>query len=223
MTGRLPRCVLFDLDGTLVDSFPGIQFSVREAFVACELPLAKQDLRAMIGPPIRAILSRAGNVVEKSDLDALEGAFRASYDSKGWRMSVCFPEAIRILHMLHDRRHRLFVVSNKPLHVSRRVLEEERILHYFEAVITRDSRLPEYRGKEEMIESLLGERAIADQDCVLVGDTAEDANAAAAVGIDFIWMTHGYGIPAQMSSVPVALTLDCFSQLLPLIEQGAFS
>jgi len=74
-----------------------------------------------------------------------------------------------------------------------------------------------------MIESLLGERAIADQDCVLVGDTAEDANAAAAVGIDFIWMTHGYGIPAQMSSVPVALTLDCFSQLLPLIEQGAFS
>jgi phosphoglycolate phosphatase len=223
MIGRLPSCILFDLDGTLVDSLPGIEFSVREAFAACNLPLAKQNLRSMIGPPIRAILSRAGNIVEKNNLDALERAFRASYDSEGWRKTTPFPEAILVVRMMHERGHRLFVVSNKPRHASRQTLEGQGILECFEAIITRDSRMPEYEGKEEMIAALIDERSIAKHDCILVGDTAEDANAAATAGIDFIWMTHGYGNPSQMASIPVALILDSFSQLLPLIEQGAFS
>ena len=42
MKGQLPACILFDLDGTLVDSLPGIEFSVREAFIQCELPLKKK-------------------------------------------------------------------------------------------------------------------------------------------------------------------------------------
>jgi phosphoglycolate phosphatase len=215
--------ILFDLDGTLVDSLPGIEFSVREAFNTCKLPLPKESLREMIGPHIRTILSRAGKIAEEGSLDRLEHAFRASYDSVGWRKTVCFPDAHRILQMMHERGHRLFVVSNKPRHISLQILERERILKYFEAVVTRDSRSPHYRGKDEMIEALLAERLIIGEKCLIVGDTTEDANAAASAGIKFIWMTHGYGSVIQMSSLPVEHTLESFAQLLPLITKEPVS
>lgn len=219
MNGYLPGNILFDLDGTLVDSLPGIEFSVCEAFNACKLPVPKQSLRGMIGPPIRTILSQAGNVNEERTLDALEKAFRGSYDGRGWQKAVCFPEAQRVLRLMHDGGHRLFVVSNKPRHVSLQILEREDILQYFEAVITRDSRSPNYYGKEQMIRAVLAERSIGSEHCLMVGDTTEDANAAAAAGIKFVWMTHGYGSTAQMSSLRVAYSLESFSQFLPLITK----
>jgi phosphoglycolate phosphatase len=218
MNGGLPECILFDLDGTLLDSLPGIEFSVRKAFSSCKLPLLEGSLRRLIGPPIRTILSQAGNVVEESRLDMLEQAFRASYDNEGWRKTVCFPEANHVLRKMHELGHRLFVVSNKPRHISLQILEREGILNLFEAIVTRDSRSPAYLGKEEMIKTLLSERVIAVEKCLMVGDTMEDANAAATTRIRFIWMTHGYGA-VQMSSIPVAYMLQSFSQFLPLLAE----
>ncbi len=222
MNGQLPDCILFDLDGTLVDSLPGIEFSVGEAFSQCNLPLAKKGLRELIGPPIRTILSRAGDVLEEGTLNALEHAFRVSYDAEGWRKTTCFPDVNGVLRMMHERGHRLFVLSNKPRHASLQILEREGILQYFDLVLTRDSRSPKYAGKEEMIGALLAERGIIEKDCVMVGDTAEDAKAAAAAGIKYIQMTHGYGAAGQLSALPVALTIDSFSQFLPLINEGVF-
>jgi phosphoglycolate phosphatase len=221
MNGTRPASILFDLDGTLVDSAPGVEFSIREAFGTCKLPLAKANLRELIGPPIRTILSQAGNVNEESSLDRLERAFRASYDGEGWRKTLCFPEADLVVRRMHELEHRLFVVSNKPRHVSLQILETAGILEYFEAIVTRDSRSPHYRGKQEMIGALIAQRSIGCE-CLMVGDTMEDANAAAAAGIKFIWMTHGYGSVSQLSSIPVAHTLDSFSQFLPLITKESF-
>jgi len=219
MKSQLPACIFFDLDGTLVDSLPGIEFSVREAFRACKLPEPKESLREIIGPPIRSILSRAGKVVEESRLDALERAFRASYDSEGWQMAVCFPNANDVLRTMHDRGHRLFVVSNKPRHISLQILKRECFYDYFEAIVTRDSRWPHYQGKPEMIADLLAERGIARENCLMVGDTIEDANTAATSGIRFAWATYGYGTTVQMTAMPVAYKLESLSQFLPLMTE----
>ena len=123
---------------------------------------------------------------------------------------------------MRERGHRLFVVSNKPRHAALKILERERFLAYFDAVVTRDSRSPHYHGKEEMIGDLLAEKTIVREECVMVGDTAEDGKAAAAAGIKFIQMTHGYGTAGQLSFIPVAHTLESFSQFFPLINEGVF-
>lgn len=214
---RLPDCVLFDLDGTILDSLPGIEASVRAAFVACDLPVPGGNLREFIGPPIRTILAHAGKISNKTILDALESAFRKDYDSKGWQRTICFPEAAYVLRIMRQRGHRLFVASNKPQQASLKILEKEQILNTFEAILTRDSRSPAYEGKEEMIRILLTERDIAPENCVMVGDTIEDAEAAAAAGIRFVYMTHGYGV-IHTASV-VACKLDKFSQFLPLMAK----
>src|SRR5215469_17449694 len=174
MTAGLPPCILFDLDGTLVDSLPGIEFSVREAFAACKLRLLTQNLRELIGPPIRIILSRAGNVLDRTQLDALEKAFRVSYDREGWRRTVSYPNAGHVLRTLRERGHRLFVVSNKPRQVSLQILEREQFFGYFEAIVTQDSRSPAYRSKTEMLGTLLTDR-LCSAGCVLLAATIEDA------------------------------------------------
>jgi phosphoglycolate phosphatase len=210
---ELPPCILFDLDGTLVDSLPGIEFSARKAFANCGLSLATQNLRELIGPPIRTILSRAGNVVNAETLDALEREFRASYDDEGWRKSSCFPGTLQLLQLMRERGHRLFVVSNKPRHISLPILEREGILKYFDTVVTRDSGSPHNNGKDQMISALLADHSIASEHCVVVGDTSEDATAAATLGIRFIFMTHGYGRLPQTPSTPIWFAVDNFSQL----------
>jgi phosphoglycolate phosphatase len=216
---RLPECLLFDLDGTILDSLPGVEYSVKAAFDSCGLTLRDGNLRRMIGPPIRTILAAAGGGNDREVLDRLERAFRKSYDSEGWEKTVCFPDAHRALRTMHSHGHRLFVVSNKPRHISLRSLEREGMIDLFEEIVTADSRTPAFSGKAEMIESLMAAHRMVPADCLMVGDTMEDAGAAATAGVKFVYMTHGYGDVVETHSLPIAFKLDGFSQFLPLVTQ----
>jgi len=218
MNGPLPSYILFDLDGTLLDSLPGIAFSVREACRMVGLPEPKINLRSLLGPPIRTILSRAVATDDPALMDQLEQAFRTSYDTEGWRKTSCFDGAQATLGMMKAGGHRLFVVSNKPRHISLKILEREGLLPLFERIYTRDSRTLA-RTKQEMLHEFLSEYGVSSSDCLMVGDTMEDATAASAAGIGFVYMTHGYGELAQTLSIPIAYKLDSFSQFLQLMTQ----
>jgi len=183
MSAGLPRCILFDLDGTLLDSLPGIEYSVLAALKSCNLPPPEASIREMIGPPVRTILSRAARTAEVRALDALEKAFRASYDSNGWLMTPCFPGVEQVLRVMSEQGYRLFVVSNKPKHIAMKILQQNDIVGRFEMIVTRDSRSPGYSDKPEMIRHVIQENRCAAENCLLVGDTMEDAEAAHAVGI----------------------------------------
>jgi len=211
----LPQNLLFDLDGTLLDSLPGIAFSVGEALRAAGLPEREFDLRRLIGPPIRTILSK---VVESEDaalLDELERHFRASYDSAGWAKTPLYAGAAELLRAMKASGRRLFVVSNKPRHISVRILEVEGVVELFDELVTRDSKVPAHADKLEMLTYLLVKWKISPGECLMIGDTTEDAVAASATDIPFCLMTHGYGDVPVESKVPVAFRLDHFSGLMP--------
>ena len=83
--------LFFDLDGTLVDSFPGISFSAAAA-LAQALPGRKvPDFLPFIGPPIREIFRRALPENDPGILAHLEQSFRTSYNSEGWRKTRAYP------------------------------------------------------------------------------------------------------------------------------------
>jgi phosphoglycolate phosphatase len=224
MSLRLPECVLFDLDGTLLDSLPGIAHSVRAAFEACGLAMGEVELRTLIGPPIRTILAKmaladAAGGLSEEQLDRLVQAFRLSYDNEGWKMTSHYVGAAELLRELRGNGKRLFVVSNKPRAISLKILEAGGTLELFEEIVTRDSRKPAYSGKREMMSSLMERHGLEPQDCLMVGDTMEDAEAASATGMKFCLMTHGYGNVPVGSVVPVALRFDRFSELMPKLAQ----
>jgi phosphoglycolate phosphatase len=212
---KLPQCVLFDLDGTLLDSIPGIAYSVSAALRAVGLPERTLDLRRWIGPPIRTILSRVAETDDPDLLDQLESHFRATYDTEGWLQTPCFPGVPELLQSMKKNGRRLFIISNKPRHISLKILEAQGIASCFEQIYTRDSVQPPYVSKADMLDALLTEHQLAPEACIMVGDTMEDASAAALHKIGFIFMEHGYG--ELFLAQPVLLKLGNFSEFMPYL------
>ena len=220
LTSHLPQAIFFDLDGTLLDSLPGIMFSIEQAFLACGLPMQPIDLRRVIGPPIRTILELASKQANSSDLDRLELAFRSSYDSVGWQKTLIFPGSNAMLREAHALGIPLFVVSNKPFHISIKILEREGMAPFFTAIVTRDTKNPPYTGKAQMIEYLIYKFELSASRCIMIGDTEEDGLASSAMQVPFGFMSHGYG--ELTSSLAVAFRLNSFADLLPrLVKEFA--
>lgn len=185
--------IIFDLDGTLIDSLPGIAWSVSEALRATGLPPISTDLRALIGPPVRHILATISGLPESGTLDRLERRFRLSYDTEGWRRTVCQPGVPDMLWSLLTTGVDLWVVTNKPAFATGRILGSLKIGGFFREVACRDSLTPPFASKAELLTDLLSRRGLDRTRCLMVGDTAEDAHAAEAAKIACAVVSHGYG------------------------------
>jgi phosphoglycolate phosphatase len=187
------RHIVFDLDGTLVDSLPGIEWSARQALAACGAAPLSRDLRPLLGPPIRAILAAATGIAAPHLLDAMERAFRGSYDAEGWRQTVCYPGAVEALDQLSASGATLWVATNKNRLATGKILSQLGVGRFFREVVCRDSRRPPFPSKAEMLVDLAARRGLEPSDCLMVGDTSEDAAAATAAGMQCAIVSHGYG------------------------------
>ncbi len=187
------RAVLFDLDGTLVDSLPGIEFSVDCAFAECQMPPRERELRSLIGPPIRTIFSQLLSHADEQQLTKLESAFRVSYDSIGWRKTVLHDNAGGALGAVRDAGLPLFLVTNKPQAATHRILGAFDIDHLFTAVLCRDSRTPSFQSKAEMLGELVAAHSLEPATCMYIGDSREDYQAGKEAGIPTAIVAHGYG------------------------------
>jgi phosphoglycolate phosphatase len=150
----------------------------------------------------------------EEELDQLELSFRWSYDCDGWRMTPHYEGAAEALRRAQAEGRRLFVVSNKPQHISMKILEAEGTASLFEEIVTRDSRTPPYQDKQEMMRYLLQKWELAPGGCLMIGDTMEDAEAASKTGMRFCLVTHGYGAVPEGSAVPVAFRIDHFAEFV---------
>ena len=198
------RNVIFDLDGTLVDSLPGIQWSVARSLEACGLAPLSRDLKPLIGPPIRSILSTVTGIREPRMLDTLEQAFRTSYDSAGWSRTRLYPGVEDLLWLLDSNGIDLWVVTNKPSRVSARILSQWNLAGFFQEISCRDSHNPPFASKSEVLRDLVDRRALCPAECLMVGDTIEDCHAAEACGIPCVLVAHGYGAEFPSGYRPVS-------------------
>ncbi len=210
------RAVLFDLDGTLVDSLPGIQYSVDCALAECNMPRRVREVRSLIGPPIRGILSQLLPEADEDQLTKLERTFRLSYDGGGWRKTVLQAEAVETLTRLKAAGLPLFLITNKPIGPTRQMIEEFGLADLFNDVLCRDSRTPSFRSKAEMLQQITATHKLEPAACLYVGDTLEDYRAAGEAGIPVAIVAHGYGEPGDL--YPSAITLDRLTELLTLVE-----
>jgi phosphoglycolate phosphatase len=189
--------VIFDLDGTLVDSLPGIRWSIDAAIKASGLsrvhPDLAPDLASLIGPPVRTILAVAAGTTDSMELDRLEQSFRGVYDGDGWRRTRCQPGVRPMLDRWRSGGITLSIVTNKPTLATHLILPELAIDGYFREIVCRDSATPPFGSKAEMLADLLNRRAMSRAESILVGDTLEDCHAASAAGIACAVVPHGYG------------------------------
>jgi phosphoglycolate phosphatase len=214
--------LLFDLDGTLVDTLPGIEYSCRAAASAILPQREFPGLRGRIGPPIREIFQKIFLDLTPDTLDGLENRFRASYDTEGWLKSEAYPQVAETLTELRRREVRCFVVTNKPALATGRILEHVGLRQYFDQAVSPDSRPERFASKAEAIAYLLEQHELKCDDSWFVGDSKDDADAAKACTLRFIAVVYGYGEVAQAAGFAAGryALITKFSQLLQLIDSG---
>lgn len=193
------EALVFDLDGTLIDSAPGISASLKAAFRFAGRNMPRAEVRSVIGPPIGVIARRIEPTLTDAEVKLIEQEYRSSYDSEGWRETVAFEGVVEALPRLHAAGWRLFVVTNKPRVPTQKILALLKIESALEAVLSRDSRTPRYASKAEMLADLMAIHKLEPSSTVMVGDTQEDGEAALANHLQFVHVSYGYGAVSDAS------------------------
>jgi sialic acid synthase SpsE/phosphoglycolate phosphatase-like HAD superfamily hydrolase len=211
--------LIFDLDGTMVDSRPGILFSLRQA-ISQVFPDSQPDsLEYIIGTPVREMLTHALKNINKKKLDKLESAFRVAYDGEGWKMTQLFPGVIETLKMFQARDIPMYVLTNKPSFSTKQILSNLGLFPYFIEVVCPDSHQPPFKGKTESLRYLLDKYALRSERAVYVGDSLDDLFTAEPLSVSFIGVEYGYGSFRDLTR-PVHM-VHAFSGLLACILTGS--
>jgi len=208
------------LDGTLVDSFPGIKISLLHA-LRNDLPNRKFKItRDLIGPPVKRILKNIVTDETEEVLQHLETCFREHYNHIGCKKITLYPNIGKTLAELSSLGVRFHIITNKPEIPTRSIVKIAQWESLFDDVISPDSRTPPFDQKEDAINYLLSKWDLKHHETIMVGDTISDEMAALAAGIRFIGVTYGYGSFDRSADLTNGNFIDDFYALVDLIKKG---
>lgn len=192
--------ILFDLDGTLIDSAPAILASFQAAFADTGIAPVRPISADIIGPPLTETLQLLAGSNDSVQIARLSEAFKASYDSQGYRATSAYAGVAELLQTLKDAGCTLAIATNKRLNPTRLILDFLGWLPHFSHVYALDMVSPRLPDKASMLERLIEEQNIPRENAVYIGDRAEDGLAASANQLPFIAATWGYGSlsPAEL-------------------------
>jgi phosphoglycolate phosphatase len=211
----MPADILFDLDGTLIDSSPGILASFARVLAAHGIRPALPLEASLIGPPLAVTLAQVSGVRDEDRLARLVEAFKADYDTAGCLTTEAFPGVAAVLAQLAAGGARLFVVTNKRMVPTRRILDALGLSGLFAGIHTRDETDPPAPSKSAVTARIVARYGIDPACACFVGDSEEDAAAARENGLAFIRAAYGYGA-AGIGSRPGAV-LEDFARLPGLV------
>ena len=211
--------ILFDLDGTIVDSAPGITSSLAFTFEQLGLPVpSPAELVAYVGPPILdSFRDLAGFDPEQSRV-ALE-IYRQHYFEEGVFDATVYPGIEGVLRAIHESPMALSLATSKPEYPAKIILEHFGLLKYFD-VITGASDDEVRSSKADVVAEALERLKAFGADLskpVLVGDRSHDVEGAAMHHVPTIFVRWGYGSPAEeVGTIGVADTATELEELLGL-------
>jgi phosphoglycolate phosphatase len=187
--------LIFDLDGTLTDSKPGIVDCLRKVLDARGLP-HQGPLGRFVGPPVEEWTVELLPAGSHEDRAALASDYRACYDREGWKNNSVFAGVREMLTGLYGQGFRLFVCTSKQQHFAIRILDLFGLTHLFAAIYGDKAEYPNH-GKAELLARLLREQSIDKKSAVMIGDRSYDFQAARANGVRWVAAAWGYGSPEE--------------------------
>ncbi len=196
ISGLRYQSVIFDLDGTLLDTRPGIVACTQHALRHFGLPEASEEqLRLFIGPPLHQSFVRALHMSEEMAAAAVT-VYRQRYADKGIRECCPYPGIVRLLQQLRGAGARVGVCTAKAEIFAKQILHEQGIMPFVH--LLRGYELSDTtERKPELLRLCIDELEAAP--AVMVGDRIYDVAAAQACGIDAVGVSYGFGSADELS------------------------
>ncbi len=181
--------VLFDIDGTLLNTFDFIYGAFEHAFEVHAIDaLSRRDISQLMGGPLEEVY---GTMAPKHDPAALAETHR-NFQTNNLHLASLFPATLEVLEELKNRKLKIGAITTRSLRTSIRSLETTGIAHFFDVVISAED-VVRHKPDPEPILKGLAAMGISTADAVMVGDTAADILAGKNSGTRTVAALYGFG------------------------------
>lgn len=208
-----PIALIFDLDGTLIDSAPEIHAAANRALATEGLPpLTLAEVKSFIGNGVAVLLARCLHALGQPDngplLDRLKASFLADYETR-FSLTTLYPGVTDLLDTCARHGHPMAICTNKPEGPTRAVLTHFNLIHHFPVIIGGDT-LPQRKPDPAPLRATLA--ALNTPRALFIGDSEVDATTAHATPLPFALFTGGYRTKPIADLAPL-LSFDHHSHL----------
>ena len=215
MGQSLSKAIIFDFDGTLVDSKKAIYecFQKITKHIAPERESYAKNI--LIGPPLRDTASEILGPENKDLLDEFVQLFITMHDKQVIRHTQPYPDVIEVLKKFYTKNILMAVATNKRLAPTKKLIDHFGWKEYFLLIECSDSQ-PEMRNKDAMIQDIINQNKLF-YGGYLIGDTVNDGLSANLNQLPFIKACYGYGQEQDWSKVASFQEIHKFIEILKLI------
>jgi phosphoglycolate phosphatase len=186
------KAIIFDLDGTLIDSSTSILESFNSAFLSCSISLKAPLNSDIIGPPLMKILEILSGTSDQKILTNLATEFKSHYDSYGYKKTIVFPGVISMLKELKNIGFDLFIATNKRIYPTNKIINMLQWNKYFSGIYGLDSISPRADSKGNLLSYIIESNFLNKDNLIYIGDRDDDRIASIDADIDFIFAIWGY-------------------------------
>lgn len=211
-----PEALLFDLDGTLIDSVPDITAATNELLAQDSLaPLSINVVRAMIGNGVKKLVERAyaaaQSPVEGEALDAANDRMMTIYGGHLTGQTTLMSGAMEVVAAYHQAGVRIAVVTNKPEGFTHELIKHFGFDTIVDVVVGGDTG-PLRKPAPDMLEHALAVMGVTADRAIMVGDSPADIDSAKAAGVSSVAVRGGYtNVPVE--ELGADILIDCLKDL----------
>lgn len=209
------KCIIFDLDGTILDTSAGIRRSIEESIRILKLPeMTNAQLESCIGPPIQNSFKNIYHM-EMEEATAAAAVFRNLYKEKYLCDAVVYDGMLEVFKHLKKCGMKIMIATYKREDYTLTLLEKFGLLDIFDYV--KGSDFEGKLSKADIIRLCIEQGGCSDEEVVMIGDTTHDSKAAQEMEIDFVAVTYGFGFkPLELieEAVYIANTAEEIKEFL---------
>jgi phosphoglycolate phosphatase len=223
----MTRTVLLDLDGTLIDSYPGILESCLAALRALgHEPGDALDIKSSIGPPLEDMMQVLLRSFADDRVGEAVAAYRQHYGESGFLGSVPYPGIGNAVEEMKRAGLRIFLATSKRATFASRILDHLQFTPYFDGIY---GSVPsgELDHKPELLAHILSQESLSPSRSVMVGDRRYDISGAHAVGMRGLGVLWGYGTRDELETAGAdqlaKSPADLAHTVLEMVDQSVFS
>lgn len=214
---QFPKLILFDLDGTLIDSVPDLCVAVNATLCALGLPKTDEArVRTWVGNGAAKLIERAlfHHDIQEERLRASALDHFLNYYEQHCAVQTClYPGVEKTLNALQQRAVSMAIVTNKPRRFISPILKQLKIEKHFRGIVGGDD-LPHKKPHPLPLTHCMQELNYHSEDVCMVGDSINDIEAARAAGIPVIAVAYGYNHGRPIETAGADKVIANFSQLL---------
>jgi len=213
--------ILFDLDGTLIDSAPDLAFAINHMLSSLARPVFSEEIiRTWVGNGAAVLVKRALSGQSEIDVTIDENLFATSLQIflSFYKENLCintqlYPGVRACLKILKAQGYRLAIVTNKPFEFIAPILEGLQLNGLFDLLLGGDS-LPERKPDAQPLLHVCQALNVSVEQCLMVGDSKNDILAAKAANMESIGLTYGYNYGEDIGLHQPEAVFDDFADIV---------